>query len=150
MIRRDRLIRICTAALILNLCFIWGNSLLPAELSRAFSDWVKGLLSGVSTETVAATGGSGMLRKIAHFTEFAALGFLLRWRCLLLGKKSGRPLVWGALAACVDEAIQLFIPGRGPGLGDVLIDVCGVAAGMLLLRTGYALWRKNHKTNGGK
>ena len=35
---------ICLLLLILNLSFIWGNSLLPGEISGALSDWVKGIL----------------------------------------------------------------------------------------------------------
>ena len=35
MIRTSKRMRICTALLLCNLAFIWGNSLLPGELSGA-------------------------------------------------------------------------------------------------------------------
>jgi len=147
---RDRQIRICKALLVLNLCFIWGNSLMPAEVSQAFSDWVKTLLVELASGSGADAGGSGLLRKIAHFTEFTALGLLLQWLHVLLQRKGWHPLAWGAAAACMDEIIQIFVPGRGPGILDVGIDVCGVLTGIVLLQTGYRLLRRNQqRSNGG-
>lgn len=142
MIRTDRRLRICTALLIANLCFIWGNSLLPGNLSGAFSEWVKNLLAAILPVGSAAPGGSGLLRKIAHFTEFMALGMLLTWRFGMLEKGRIRPFVWGVCAACVDETIQRFVPDRGPSLKDVGIDTCGVAVGMVLLLTGHHMLKK--------
>ena len=150
MSRRDRHIRLCSCLLILNLCFIWGNSLMPADVSQAFSDWVIALPSKLISGSGGGAGGSGILRKTAHFTEFTALGLLLRWLHGLLGKKGWHALFWGLLAACIDETIQLFVPGRGPGLLDVGIDSCGVLTGMLLLQIGYVLRKRNQqKSNGG-
>jgi VanZ family protein len=51
--------------------------------------------------------------------------------------------------ACIDETIQMFVPGRGPGLLDVGIDSCGVLMGMLLLNTAYFLKRKHKNSFGG-
>ena len=143
MIRTERRLRICTALLICNLVFIWGNSLLPGEISGAFSDWVKGILSAILPGTGSGTGG-GLLRKIAHFTEFAALGMCLTWRMGMLRKPSGWALLWGGLTACADETIQRFVPDRGPSIRDVGIDTCGVIVGMMLVLFGhYLLKRKN-------
>ena len=147
--RRDRQIRLCAALLALNLCFIWGNSLLPAELSRAFSSWVMELLTGIPAGDPLHSGGTGYLRKLAHFSEFAVLGLLLSWLYRLRKGKSWKPLAWGIAAACIDETIQMFVPGRGPGLMDVGIDACGVLTGMLVLPFGYFLWRRNQKTQYG-
>ena len=143
MIRTERRLRICTFWLICNLVFIWGNSLLPGEISGAFSDWVKGILSAILPGTGSGTGG-GLLRKIAHFTEFAALGMCLTWRMGMLRKPSGWALLWGGLTACADETIQRFVPDRGPSIRDVGIDTCGVMVGMMLVLFGhYLLKRKN-------
>ena len=150
MIGRDRQIRICAVLLGLNLCFIWGNSLLPGEVSGAFSDWVKSLLLRLLPAGENVASGGGLLRKIAHFTEFTALGLLLGWLVRLLRKKRWYPLPLGMAAACLDETIQLFVPGRGPSLRDVGIDSCGVLTGIVLLQTGYFLIRrKQHKKIGG-
>lgn len=151
MIQRDRHLKICMALIAANLCFIWGNSLLPAEASQALSDWVKSFLHGMFTSEEPAEAGSGLLRKIAHFAEFTSLGLLLSHLLTQLGKKHRYALPLGFLAACIDETIQVFVPGRGPGLLDVAIDTCGVLTGMILLRLGYALWKqKQPKQYGGK
>ena len=148
---KDRQIRICRAMLILNLCFIWGNSLLPGEVSGAFSDWVKELLMKLLPMKENLSTGGGLLRKLAHFTEFAMLGLLLGWMARLMQKKRWYPLALGAAAACVDETIQMFVPDRGPSLRDVGIDSCGVLTGIVLLQTGYFLMgRKQRKKYGGK
>ena len=149
MIRTDKRLRICIIWLILNLCFIWGNSLLPGEISGAFSDWVKSVLEALLPgEDVAAPGG-GLLRKIAHFTEFMSLGMCLFWLFSMLEKRKALALLCGAAAACTDETIQMFVPDRGPSLKDVGIDTCGVITGMILLQIGYRLWKRKQSTNYG-
>ena len=144
MIRTDRRLKICTVLLVCNLAFIWGNSLLPAEVSQALSDWAKQvLLEFVSGGSSGGNGGgSGVLRKIAHFTEFSALGALLCWRFGMLGKGQLPAFACGAAAACMDETIQLFVPQRGPGILDVLLDCSGVLAGMLLIHLGHIYCKK--------
>lgn len=142
-------IRICILLLILNLCFIWGNSLLPAEVSQAFSDTVQEVLESFCEEENLTLSGSGLLRKVAHFTEFTVLGLLLRWLFALLRKQYRYVLPLGMAAACVDETIQFFVPGRSPGLLDVGIDTCGILTGMFLLQIGYLMLRRNHPTQYG-
>ena len=138
MMGRNTQLRICTVLLILNLAFIWGNSLMPAERSQAFSDWMMSVLGSVPEEQ-APESGSGILRKFAHFAEFTTLGILLAWLLVLLRRGIWRALPLGMAAACLDEIIQMFVPGRGPGIRDVAIDTCGVLTGILLLRIGYKL-----------
>lgn len=134
MIRTEKRLRLSEWLIVLILCFIWGNSLLPGEISGKISDWVKELLAALFPgEVPGVTTGGGLLRKIAHFTEFAALGLCLTWRFGMLEKRKSNALAFGALAACVDETIQLFVPDRGPAIRDVMIDTCGVAAGMGLI-----------------
>ena len=142
MIRTDKRIRICCCLLIANLAFIWGNSLLPGEVSGAFSDWVKNLIASLFPGDGPVQRSGGLLRKIAHFTEFTALGMCLTWLFGMLGKRKYVPLSCGVLAACIDETIQMFVPDRGPGIKDVLIDSCGVAAGMILLCLGHSYLKK--------
>lgn len=146
MIRTGRRMRLCTALLLCNLVFIWGNSLLPGEISGAFSDWVKDILSQLFSGGESTPKGGGLLRKIAHFTEFTTLGLLLSWLFGMLQKPKARPFVLGVLAACIDETIQIFVPDRGPGLKDVCIDSCGVAFGMILLHFGHTLLLKKRST----
>ena len=140
--RTDKRMRLCTTLLVCNLIFIWGNSLLPGEISGAFSDWVKSLLAQLLPMGPDDGSGGGLLRKVAHFTEFTALGMLLAWLHGMLQKGKLQPFLWGILAASVDETIQCFVPDRGPGIKDVCIDSAGVLTGIILLWTGYHFVKK--------
>lgn len=144
-------IRICTALLIGNLVLIWGNSLLTGEISGAISGFVTqmlGKLFGMASGE--SQGGHGLLRKLAHFSEFACLGALLAWRWTLKGETGKnlitQTLLGGLLTACVDESIQRFVPDRGSSLMDVWIDFSGVTAGLTILLLGYhyAVIKKHH------
>ena len=147
MMSNRKYLRLCTVLLICNVVFIWGNSLLPGSISGAISGWVNKLVQLLLPSTGEGPGAShGLLRKLAHFTEFCALGALLVWQfrmrnvsgwagCLL-------PLLGGFLVACGDETIQRFVPDRGPSLKDVGIDTLGTAVGIVLITLiQYALAR---------
>jgi len=136
--------RLCAALLIANLVFIWGNSLLPGEVSGAFSDWVRAVLAKFFPGDGMEPSAGGLLRKVAHFTEFALLGMLLSWLFGMLQKNPALSFGCGVLAACVDETIQRFVPDRGPSILDVGIDTCGVLTGMLLLYFGHTAIKKYH------
>ena len=133
---------LCCVLIALNLTLIWGNSTLPGGVSMELSDGFLALLSqGLPALAVI---GSILIRKLAHFSEFACLGLLLGW---LLSPEGGfrgfsAPALLGTLAACVDETIQRFVPGRESSLIDVWIDIFGVCAGILLLRLGYRCIRR--------
>lgn len=151
MIRRtSRRMRLCTALLICNLAFIWGNSMLPGTVSGALSDWLREVLASILPGGAINASGGGLLRKAAHFSEFACLGALLTWRLAMTGGKtfpaSGKALLLALGTACVDEAIQIFSPGRNPSPIDVGIDTCGAAVGigLLLLGSGFCNIIKQH------
>ena len=93
----------------------------------------------VPPEASALGEGDGLLRKIAHFAEFAALGACLCWRFGMLEKRKILALIYSFGAACLDETIQMFVPERGPGLRDVAIDTCGAAAGIGVLLLGHTI-----------
>jgi VanZ family protein len=142
MIRSSKRLRINKVLLICTLVFIWGNSLLPGEVSGAFSDWVKGILEALFAQGTPKPSSGGLLRKLAHFTEFTALGALLCWRAGMLGKNKVAAFLCGTLAACIDETIQLFVPDRGPGLKDVCIDSAGVLTGIVLILLGHTYFKR--------
>ena len=149
MIRTENRLRTAKCLLVLNLCFIWGNSLLPGEISGTFSDWVKELLAAFLPLGPEGGMGGGLLRKLAHFTEFALLGACLGWLHGMVNKKAAYALAWGAAAACVDETIQRFVPGRGPSLRDVGIDTAGVLTGLILLHLGHHFVKTRKSSIGG-
>lgn len=80
---------------------------------------------------------SNAVRKLAHFAIYALLGFLvslalcnypLRYRKIFLYS-----LGICAVYAITDEVHQIFVPGRGPGVLDVLIDSAGAFCGSCIL-----------------
>ena len=79
------------------------------------------------------------IRKLAHFAEFALLGFtLMQLICTIQRRrkiKAGWLFAWGigTFYAMTDELHQMFVEGRGPGLWDVVIDSAGVLAGAAVL-----------------
>ena len=138
--------RLCVTLLICCLVFIWGNSLLPGWISGAISDFAKKILELLFAQGEPGPENGGfLLRKLAHFTEFTALGMCLCWLFGMLGKGRLLPLFCGAAAACVDETIQIFVPGRVSSLRDVCIVSCGVRLGVILLTFGhYCMRKKKH------
>ena len=144
--RNQKKIRLWIFLVICNILFIWGNSLLPGSVSGAISKFVSHVVYQVILGWPDhGGGGHGLLRKVAHFTEFACLGiFTCRLLCWL---KKPQCLALGVafLVACCDETIQRFVPGRGPSFRDVMIDTSGAAVGMVLLFVGYAYVKRRKK-----
>ena len=138
-------------ALILGLlCFIWGNSLLPGKDSGELSGFVGTLLQKLLPFLdLQSDMGMHLLRKAAHFSEFAALGISFTWFYGMICKKPlwslTLPLLSGASAAAIDETIQLFSPDRGPSIKDVGIDTCGVIAGICILTLLHMLFTRKKR-----
>ena len=80
-----------------------------------------------------------LIRKTAHFLEYALLGFSLMLHIAQIQKKITVRLPWlwawaiGTLYAASDEFHQGFVAGRGPSVRDVMIDSNGVIVGVLLI-----------------
>ena len=132
---------------ILNLAFIWGNSFVPGDISGEIS----GGIFEVVSDLFAVFGDKGqfVLRKLAHFSEYTALGFFLGGIFTAQGQKGihrfTMPLLCGLFAACVDETIQIFAEARGSSLIDVWIDTSGVCFGLLVHEVLHQLRLKNQK-----
>ena len=132
------------------LCFIWGNSLLPGEDSGNLSGFVGMILQKLLPFLdLQSEIGLHLLRKAAHFSEFAALGMSLAWLFGMLSKQRflslALPLLSGAGAAAIDETIQLFSPNRGPSIKDVGIDTAGVITGIAVLTLLHFLYKRMKK-----
>ena len=125
-------------ALALWIAFIWGHSLVQGPQSSAESGAVVGLLRplfeavGVADTDVMSL----VVRKCAHFSEYAVLGAISRGLLVARRAESGRPALPAgllvALVPAIDESIQLFVPGRSGSPVDVCIDLAGVVAGSAL------------------
>lgn len=129
--KRKAILPVCVL-IVLNLGFIWGNSLLPASQSASLSGgvhlWLEQYLPFLGSV------GEKLLRKLMHAWEFAALGCLLSLLLYLLERPVWQSLpvtmLCGMSAGLIDETIQMWVPNRGPGLLDVWIDFSGVLAGI--------------------
>ena len=138
---------VCALLLIANLTFIWGNSLLEGKKSAKMTTAVVQMDKSVRSKSVDEVKTiRRIVRKSAHVLEFASLGLLLAWGCQMADVTGVSlytlPPFGGLTAACIDETIQHFVPGRSSELMDVWVDAAGVLIGMILFFVGYHVWKK--------
>jgi VanZ family protein len=107
--------------------FIWGLSadsqsgqLSKKLLQFLFGSWI------LEPERLAPA--QYLIRKAAHFTEFAILSLLASWAM----RSRGRGYAYAILFALLDEYHQTFVPGRAGCWSDVGIDASGASLGYLL------------------
>ena len=78
-----------------------------------------------------------IIRKIAHFSIYALVGFLLMGLVSTFKLKEKNriliSLILGVLYATSDEIHQLFSPGRSAQITDVYIDTLGVLVGIFVI-----------------
>lgn len=91
------------------------------------------------------------VRKSAHFSEYALLGFLLRLLCASYALRRGGLVAWlcGTGYAATDELHQWFVAARSAMWQDVCLDSSGVLAGVLFA-TGILVlfaYRKRRRTS---
>ena len=133
--------------------FIFFNSAQAGNISGERSTDVTALLNKIPAGLGMSFRCSELLvRKLAHFAEYALLGF---WLMLTLRVYTRRiisciawPLFFGLLTAVADEFFQLFIPGRAGQVKDVVIDFGGVLSGLCLglfsILLASAIWDAFH------
>ena len=97
-------------------------------------------------------GFSKLVRKLAHFSIYSALGFSLNAACYNDYKLSRkiRPvfvLGVGLLYAISDELHQYFVPGRAMKFTDVIIDFLGIAFGAFILFVVFSLTKRGRAMN---
>ncbi len=99
--------------------------------------WESSAASGRLTAFLRALGiylSEHLVRKLAHFAEYAILALPATGALLMTGRRWLPPFAWvyAILVASVDEfVVQAMTEGRGPQLSDVLIDGAGALAGLL-------------------
>ena len=137
---------ILTAVTLLYIGFIWVHSTMSAADSSAESATVLTVL-----EYFFKTIGLGVeltdfiVRKSAHFCEFALLGFLVISTHYLKNRKIIINLTSiGFICLCVaiiDEIIQIYSPGRSCQVTDVVLDFFGAVAGVCFYLIVYGIYR---------
>ena len=90
-----------------------------------------------------------VIRKIAHFSIYTAVGLLLMALLSTFEMKEKNriimSLIIGIIYASSDEIHQSFVPERSPMITDVMIDTMGVMLGILLIMLGKAIIKKYKK-----
>lgn len=134
--RHVNLAALFLAALVMVL--IWGNSMVSgtgsSSLSLTVTDAIRSALAALGLPCAWVT--NLLVRKAAHVTEYLVLGALTS-QALDPRRSTARDLIALSIVICVlgasiDETIQLFVPGRSGQVTDVLIDSCGIVAGVVL------------------
>lgn len=156
MIHRNKL-KIYILLTLLWSALIFSFSLQPAdasgEVSSGFGEWlIETFVPGLQDDLEALPEEQyeflhHILRKCAHFTEYFILGVLV----MLTFLQTRQRLPWlkgigvGALVACLDETIQLFVEGRSGQVKDVLLDSTGVAVGICFIIFIMRCFKKNKR-----
>lgn len=119
-----------------------SNSFSAANTSRIIGPLVLWLFPHTSAETMATI--HFIIRKIAHFTEYAILGFL----AARAFRTSPRPAISGrwflicatlvVVYALMDEYHQSFVPSRTASIFDSLIDMAGGLTALLVVRKKHS------------
>ena len=121
------------------MALIWGFSTdaASAEHTLGVVARILGMVAPWATpEHIALV--NGVVRKLGHFTEYAALAAL--WFRAFRARSRLRPAP-GALAALAisvawaitDEVHQVFVPSRTPSPFDVALDAAGALVALLVL-----------------
>jgi VanZ family protein len=118
--------------------FASSDNFNAANTSRIIGPLILWLFPNTSPETLAVI--HFITRKIAHFTEYAILGFL----AARAFRTSPRPsikqrwfLICAALVvayALLDEYHQSFVPSRTASILDSMIDMAGGLTALLIVR----------------
>lgn len=116
------------------ICFIWGNSIMPPDASALHSGKIVKLVKKIfdPNDRIPYDILSLIIRKLAHFFEFALLGFLCGVIRLCYRKISIFAVLYAPLlVAVIDETIQ-SVNGRGSSTRDVLLDHMGAVTGLVV------------------
>lgn len=133
------------------LCVIWmavifGMSNAQGEESKGMSDTIVIFLSHIFPFVEYNETWTFIVRKMAHFSEYAILGilyYLFFSTYRQLHKKEILGIIGGVfLYACSDEFHQLFMDGRAGQWKDVMIDTAGGTTGVMCF---HVLQRWYHK-----
>ena len=137
MARKIRIVLFAVLSLLI-IVFIYSNSVPSIPESRETSLSIAALLRPLLDPHHRMDDAvfHNLIRKLAHFVEFGALGVSLTALSAQFDRKKrylfGTPMAVSALVALSDEGLQSFT-GRGNSMKDVLIDCGGAFCGVLFV-----------------
>lgn len=126
--------------IIIYIGFIFHNSLTIATVSEDTSLDVAKLLLRILNHFTLYTSDimhfNHYVRKLAHFLEYAGLGFLIGLAmqiCPIFKKKSLNFVLFLVFVPVIDECLQYFTEGRSCQVSDMILDACGFLFGGLVI-----------------
>ena len=130
---------ISTVSILLIIAFIWSNSYQAktdsVQLSMFFTTNIQPLLIKLGFYPNINIMGL-YIRKLAHLTEFMALGAVIYYTFKQVFKThiAKKSILLAFCIASLDEIIQIYTPGRTATIGDVLLDTIGSMIGILIMK----------------
>lgn len=132
--------------LIFQMCFIFAMSSFGHNSSDAQSNLFVDFIAqnfphvrhGLENNLISLSTLIFLVRKTAHFTEYAILGALFYLNLIQFPKLNSHikklllPILFSYLYAITDELHQVFVPGRSAQFRDVLIDTLGASFGAII------------------
>ena len=119
--------------------FIFGNSMMDAADSKIESGFLTAFVQNILNWLgfhVPIGELHHIIRKCAHFTEFALESFFVAKTLAAFRVRRQTWLAYalliGLLTAVIDENIQLYSIGRSGQVTDVLLDFSGTIAGVII------------------
>lgn len=92
--------------------------------------------TGIDLSSIFGIDTSFLIRKTAHFTEYFILAVLV-YNAIKDDFRYGYShivsVVFTSIYAMSDELHQMFVPGRGPAVRDVIIDSCGGLTAIIII-----------------
>lgn len=119
------------------------------QLSSGITETIARIIETVFPNIEFGSGNSNhIVRKNAHFFVYLVLGVLMANAFIRTRGFDFKSILFAAgcciLYAISDEIHQLFVPGRGGQIKDVLIDSAGASVGLIFI--SLISWRKGlHK-----
>lgn len=133
------------------IAFAFIHSSMPSDVSGAESKATMGLFQnilnclGINIELT-----DHIVRKLAHFTEYSAIGIMLMNTAYSFDKAKPYKffphiLFAGLFTSVIDETIQLNVPGRAGMITNVLLDFSGVIIGIIMMFAILTIYKAIHK-----
>lgn len=125
--------------IILIITFIWSNSYQDGtnsiKSSMFFTSNIQPLLIKLGFHPNLIIMDS-YIRKMAHLTEFMALGAVIYYTFKQFFKThiAKKSILLAICIASLDEIIQIYTPGRTAAVADVLLDTVGSIIGILIMK----------------
>ena len=152
-LKRRRAALVLMALIACTIAFIWSNSLQNPDESMKRSniaeEVVRPIILAIPVEQWHSEDMVTFItRKLGHFTEYFLLGLELMLLALMIRPAFRLRWIWlllfaGAIAA-LDESLQLT-SGRGAAVSDVMLDIFGSLAGLMMMALAAGLYAKGRQ-----